>query len=178
MVGYHGTTATRARNILANGFKPSREAWDWLGEGIYFFEENRDRARMWNPISEHKRRRGRPAKRVMLGALIDLGASLDLTEPFTTSVLKLTAEALESVFRNEGKPLPQNDVAGSKRYFDKILVDAHCSMRLQERSPVAVVRGVFEEGDRIHPNSSIRALSHVQLAVRDPAAIIGVWMER
>ncbi len=177
VVGYHGTTATCARNILRDGFEPSTHAWDWLGKGIYFFEENRDRAVAWTPLSERKPRRGPKAHRVVLGALIDLNGAMDLTEPYTASVLTLTAKGLEAVFAKDGRPLPKNDTAG-RRYFDKILIDSHCFIREKEGSPVPVVRGVFEEGELVHPHSSIRALSHVQLAVRDPAAILGVWRER
>ena len=36
VLGYHGTSASRAAQIMREGFRMSRNDWDWLGEGIYF----------------------------------------------------------------------------------------------------------------------------------------------
>jgi hypothetical protein len=35
--GYHGTSQTKAANILKHGFLASDNDYDWLGTGIYFF---------------------------------------------------------------------------------------------------------------------------------------------
>jgi hypothetical protein len=36
--GYHGTSQTKAANILKYGFLASDNDYDWLGTGIYFFQ--------------------------------------------------------------------------------------------------------------------------------------------
>ena len=37
--GFHGTSIDAAEVILREGFRPSRNAYDWLGDGIYFFQD-------------------------------------------------------------------------------------------------------------------------------------------
>ena len=44
--GYHKTLELNKNNILNNGFKPSNEPDDWLGEGIYFWD-NLENANWW-----------------------------------------------------------------------------------------------------------------------------------
>jgi hypothetical protein len=38
LVGYHGTNRQAAESILANGFETSQNEYDWLGEGVYFWQ--------------------------------------------------------------------------------------------------------------------------------------------
>src|SRR5579863_9508112 len=48
VVGYHGTSATHAEVIVREGlFQPSENDYDWLGHGIYFWEEAPCRAWRW-----------------------------------------------------------------------------------------------------------------------------------
>src|ERR1700761_2636245 len=44
---HHGTTKELAREILARGFTPSEREFDWLGFGVYFWEDSPARALMW-----------------------------------------------------------------------------------------------------------------------------------
>ena len=37
VIGYHGTSKSRAAKIVSEGFKISKNPYDWLGDGIYFF---------------------------------------------------------------------------------------------------------------------------------------------
>jgi len=43
--GYHGTSATHAAGILRDGFRPSGNDYDCLGDGVYFFEDGPAQAR-------------------------------------------------------------------------------------------------------------------------------------
>jgi hypothetical protein len=45
--GYHGTSRTKAMSILNNGFRVSDNDYDWLGTGIYFFQDAPARAGAW-----------------------------------------------------------------------------------------------------------------------------------
>src|SRR5580693_442439 len=91
VVGYHGTSRKRATSILRRGFKPSENAFDWLGTGIYFFEENEERARAWA-------RRLHPHDPAVLGAVINLAGVLDLTEQGALDGLKETATTIEDAY--------------------------------------------------------------------------------
>lgn len=44
-IGYHGTSHQNAKDIEQNGFLLSPAGW--LGMGIYFFQENKELARLW-----------------------------------------------------------------------------------------------------------------------------------
>ncbi len=45
--GYHGTSQERATAILSKGFRASDNDYDWLGTGIYFFQDAPMRAKQW-----------------------------------------------------------------------------------------------------------------------------------
>lgn len=48
LVGYHGTTKESAENIIkTNTFKISNDDEEWLGKGIYFFEDDILQAKDW-----------------------------------------------------------------------------------------------------------------------------------
>jgi hypothetical protein len=59
-----------------------------------------------------------------------------------------------------------------RRELDCLVLNYLCS-----QSPVLyqTVRGVFLEGDPAYPDAMIRKESHVQIAVRDPSCILGVF---
>lgn len=48
ITGYHCTTMKSAESILSSGFRPSTKPTEWLGTGVYFFE-NLALAKMWTP---------------------------------------------------------------------------------------------------------------------------------
>jgi hypothetical protein len=43
-IGYHGTNVQAAQRILSSGFQVSRNEYDWLGDGAYFFQDAPARA--------------------------------------------------------------------------------------------------------------------------------------
>jgi hypothetical protein len=45
--GYHGTSKEKAKTILSEGFRVSDNDYDWLGEGVYFFQDAPYRAMQW-----------------------------------------------------------------------------------------------------------------------------------
>jgi hypothetical protein len=47
VLGYHGTSRENAIRILNNGFRVSSNDYDWLGEGVYFFQDAPMRALQW-----------------------------------------------------------------------------------------------------------------------------------
>ena len=68
--------------------KPSENTYDWLGHGIYFWEHNYQRALEWaqqSPKVEH------PA---VIGAVIDLGYCLNLTDSASTDYLKIRVSVI------------------------------------------------------------------------------------
>ncbi len=86
IVGYHGCDRSVGEAVLLRGepLKPSRNRYDWLGRGVYFWEHGPERARAW---AEEMQARGRVEEPFVLGAFINLGRCFDLTDTFATSQL-------------------------------------------------------------------------------------------
>src|SRR5437879_4037246 len=114
VIGYHGTSAGGAKKILRNGFRASDSDAEWLGRGIYFFEEDEGRARDWAKAIHADA----PA---VLGAAIDVGSVLDLFDQPTTDDLKSAAKQIVKAHAAVGKPLPV-DESGLRR-FDCALIN-------------------------------------------------------
>ena len=82
VTGYHGCDAAVAARVLA-GAAPlniSTNAYDWLGQGIYFWEHGPQRAREW-AIEQAKLSGAKIKEPPVLGARINLGECLDCWIP-------------------------------------------------------------------------------------------------
>lgn len=61
LTGYHATTKDKSQNILKNGFdisKSREENYEWLGDGVYFWEEDYY-AVQWNIIDLEKNKKNK-----------------------------------------------------------------------------------------------------------------------
>ena len=48
LTGYHGCDITTAYDVVLDGnLKPSLNTYDWLGNGVYFWEDDIERAFDW-----------------------------------------------------------------------------------------------------------------------------------
>lgn len=161
VLAHHGTSRLHAEKILAEGFVASVNAWDWLGDGIYFWETNFYRARAW-AVQNHK-------DAVVVEVEIDLEDCFDLTNPEWFALLNRNADRILAQQKAAGlAPLKQTDLFhGKDRYVINILAEA----MLNAGRPFKSVRGAFSEGSPAFPSSAIFSQSHVQIAVRDPSVI-------
>src|SRR5690242_16757250 len=108
VVGYHGCPESFVRDLLTGkkairDWQPSQNEWDWLGNGIYFWEHAPQRALRW--ARERYRGRQKPA---VLGAYIQLGRCFDLLNEAITALLAETHGRLASSFSGKHQPLPEN----------------------------------------------------------------------
>jgi len=165
VIGYHGCSRATAERVLnEQRFLPSIKAYDWLGEGVYFWEYAPYRALDW-ATSKSALEGGGPA---VIRATIKLGRCLNLLdiehEPSLMQVYESLVEAL-------GDDLPSNTERGA-HYLDRLVIDALCHGTGAEATmPVQTVRGSFAEGDPIYPGSKILKKAHTQIAVRDTSCI-------
>lgn len=173
VIAYHGCDAAVADRILAGDpFQKSENAYDWLGSGVYFWEFGVDRALRF---AEFQKIRDKVKTPAVVGAILQLGNCFDLMDTRYTAELK---EAYAIFKRATAEPLPKN--AGTTP--DKKLRRRDCAVlnfyltRLHEKGmEYDTVRCGFAEGRPAFPGSGIRAESHIQLAVRSPACITGVF---
>lgn len=87
--------------------------------------------------------------------------------------LRLPTSSTSSSASPPGGHPAQNRPSGN-RARDCAVVNWYCERAAQEGPPIMSVRAIFEEGDPIFESSAIRALSHTQIAVRDPSVILEI----
>ncbi len=167
VLGYHGcepefADALVRGEVSVDAWQASENPYDWLGHGIYFWEFAPERARTWGD------------KGGIVGAVIQLGTCLDLTDVGNTALLAEAYDRLEKQYRRRGKPLPKN--RGKWRELDCAVINALAkSMERRERVRFQTVRCPYLEGAPAFPGSGIYRESHIQIAVRDKACILGVF---
>lgn len=176
IIAYHGCDAEIADRLLrGEAFKKSQNDYDWLREGIYFWEYGADRALRF---AHDQKRRGKVETPAIVGALIQLGRCFDLMDTRFTEELPVAFEMLKTIHDHNGEPLPTN--AGKTP--DRRLRRRDCAVfnlyldRLEERDVFYdTVRCGFVEGPPAYEGSGIRHQSHIQIAVRNPACVVGVF---
>jgi hypothetical protein len=176
VLAYHGCDAAVAERLLAGEpFRKSENDHDWLGAGVYFWEYGADRALQF---ARDQQRRGKVAVPAAVGAVLQLGNCFDLMDTAYTRDLASAYREYRSFAALHGRMLPRN--AGSTP--DKKLRRLDCSvlnfyLELVDTLGVSfdTVRGGFVEGERAFPGSGIYRESHIQIAVRNPACILGVF---
>lgn len=182
IVGYHGCDRSTLERVLLRDeeLSPSRNPWDWLGEGVYFWEQGLERA--WE-FAEEQRQRGQVQEPAVLGAYIYLGRCFDLTDRWATLQLDGWFRDYSDFLAAFGRPLPANRAATPGDH-DLLLRNLDCGMlnfAMQSsdvksgggRFHFQTIRGVFTEGEPAFPGSKILAKTHIQIAVRDPEMILG-----
>jgi hypothetical protein len=165
-IGYHGTSVERAARILAEGFQASRNDYDWLGDGVYFFQDSPARAREWAV-----ERFGEAA--AVLGAEIDLNGCLDLLDPKWHRIVRRSYADLMERLRRMGAEKPRQ-TRGAHR-LDRAVLNHAVRLSTKRGFTIRSVRGAFVEGEPLFPGSAMFSKSHVQIAVRDPSAILRTW---
>ena len=181
--GFHGCDRRLADAVLLGKKKlvASENTYDWLGTGIYFWEHSPARALEWAQ-AQARRPRSKIKRPAALGAIIQLGHCFDLLDIRYTLELATAAAELERGLRAQGSRLPENEAAGVgdydwlKRHRDCFMLNATLPV-IGRRLHLAfeTVRGVFQEGEPAFVGAGIKLKSHIQIAVRDPRAIVGYF---
>lgn len=188
VLGYHGCDRDIGESLVRGdtNFRSSQNDHDWLGHGIYFWENNPQRAMDWarfmagHPI--FKKRVKRP---YAVGAVIDLGNCLDLTEAISLGLVTEAYQGLQRIFQTAGQELPVNHAATAsdedlvRRNLDCAVINYLHEVRKTMQLPeFETVRGAFQEGTPLYPGAGIRTKTHLQIAVRRPENILGVFRIR
>lgn len=113
VVGFHGCDKSVVDAVIAGKTEllASANDYDWLGSGIYFWENNEDRAWQW--AKQLSTRKSSSVKEpAVIGAIIDLGYCLDLTDSFYLQELKTSYSVLKELYADANMPLPRNETIG------------------------------------------------------------------
>jgi hypothetical protein len=165
--------------------KPSKNSYDWLGDGIYFFEEDLLRAKRFAEVAAtfpHKRYTAKPITApYVVGAVIRLGACLDLSKQAGIEEFRSAYNLLVKSM-GDGYEMPANKAAGPDdregilRHLDRAVLNfIHGQRIIENKPPYDTVRGFFHQGGSVVPTSAVGQLSHVQIAVRNTACILGYF---
>jgi hypothetical protein len=127
--------------------------------------------------AQDRRRRGEIKNPAVVGALIHLGNCFDLLDIRSTSILAGTFEMLRNVLFDRGQQIPENSGGIDQWRRKRDCAVLNFLMGNFEKTGISyqTVRGVFTEGPWAFEGSGIRLKSHIQIAVREPACILGYF---
>jgi hypothetical protein len=177
VLGYHGCSTGVAEQVLAkNSFAPSKNDHDWLGHGAYFWQSNPLRALQF--AREKRARDKKDWEPTVLGTVIGLGFCLDLATESGAREVQSAYNALKQIQEQSASPLPSNS-GGADRLLRKldcaVIQVLHNIRQTEGLQPVDTVVGMFEEGGALYEGSGFRAKTHIQICVRNPSAIKGIF---
>jgi hypothetical protein len=167
IAGYHGCGRTTAELLLqGTPFVASENTYDWLGRGVYFWEEAATRAREWARTRFQE-------DTAVIKADIVLGHCLNLFD--TEHFAGLQAAYLKAVNELQRLNLPIPENKNKRHELDRLVVDFYCrDYAFVGGQPFQTVRGCFPEGQPVYEGSRIRRETHIQVAVRDQSCITRV----
>lgn len=185
VLAFHGCDRSLADDVI-NGrqsLKMSRNDYDWLGHGVYFWENSPERALDW---ARELSRRPRSSVRTpaVIGAVIDLGYCFDLIEMGNLRRLRQAYDYLVMSSVADGFPLPANTNAGGGndlllRKLDCAVVEAaHRINLVAEDRDFDTVRAAFWEGRPLYENAGFAEKNHIQICVCNTDCIKGYFLPR
>jgi hypothetical protein len=187
IIGFHGCDL-KVRDKLVTGkttLRSSNNSYDWLGNGIYFWENNQERA-----LDFAGELKGKSASKsgikipAVVGAILDIGFCLDLLDAEYIALVKESHKTLEESCKKLGLPMPVNNNVGSStdlllRNLDcAVIQNLHLERERNDMRPFDSVRGAFIEGSPLYTNAGFHEKNHIQICVRNPNCIKGYFIPR
>jgi hypothetical protein len=181
VIGFHSCDLELGLKLL-NGrdeLNPSENTWDWLGPGIYFWEQDPLRALQYATETAQGKQKNKKAAKTpfVIGAVIELGNYLNLVE---TSSLRILSEAylgLRDLMNTLGQPIPVN--SDKNRALDCAVINyIHKANKDQGIPAYDAIRCAFPEGEAAYPGAMITSRLHIQLCICNPNCIKGYFLPR
>jgi hypothetical protein len=182
-LAYHGCDREIGEAILSGEreIRPSKNNYDWLGEGAYFWENSYSRALAWAEyVKQHpnvfKTSVNEP---FVVGAIVDPGNCLDLSEAGCLDILRTAYRPFARTIKTSAIPMPKNEPAHSgdqdlvNRKLDCAVINFLHQLREDgKETPFDTIRCPFMEGGPLFDGSKFFSRTHVQLCVRHPSKSI------
>ena len=181
VVGFHSCDKEVGLKVL-NGemdLNPSGNPWDWLGSGIYFWEQNPDRALEYanESAAGMQKNKIRITTPFVIGTVIELGKCLNLVEPHSLGVVKEAYDELTLAYTETNRNLPVNK--GARRDLDCTVIKyVHEYIKANGIQPYDTVRCAFQEGGEIYKGSNFTDRLHIELCVINKDMIKGYFLPR
>ena len=196
IIGFHGCDKSVRDSLInnPNTIIKSEKPYDWLGHGIYFWENNYDRALKWANDKAKRKLIDNPS---VIGAVLELKYCFDLLDSRFITTLKQYYELMAESYKILNKELPKNRDIPNDKNKDKILRELDCTViefmhqsilnqiiedekvkGFSEFNTFDSARGVFTEGSEIYPGAGILDKNHIQICIRNPNCIKGFFLPR
>lgn len=177
-LGFHGCDKSLLDAVVNNlqTLKYSRNKYDWLGSGIYFWENDYDRA-----LDFAKNHPGRKIKSpAVLGAVIDPGFCLNLLNTKDRELVKKSHETIKNRIDNFERTLLSNyrNNNGLHNLDCLVIENLHNIRQSLNQPPFESIRGAFTEGPELYPGAGFREKDHIQLCIRNPNCIKAFFIPR
>lgn len=185
IIGFLGCDKSIAYKVLSGeeNLIASTNDYDWLGNGIYFWENNETRAFQY--AQDLMKRKGTSVKEpAIIGAVIDLGYCMDLTDSLYLDELKEAYNMLSESCKIMEIPLPENSDIGNstdklmRRLDCAVIQTAHQINKDADEREYDSVKGVFWEGAPLYSDAGFTEKNHIQICVRNPNCIKGIFLPR
>ncbi len=159
--------------------KKSTNLWDWLGNGVYFWEQNPSRA--WEYASENSKgdqfNKTKIETPFVLGAIVELGICLNLIDQDGIQIVEEAYKGLEKTISEANLIMPVNK--GDNRKLDcSVIQFIHASREIASESPFDAIRSPFPEGQAVYPGSNFTKRQHIQICVQNLDMIKGFFLPR
>lgn len=174
-LGFHGCDLSVAEKVFSGEalLNPSTNNFDWLGHGIYFWENNPERALQF--AKDHPSRS--IEKPTVVGAVINLGYCLDLTDANSIQLVQKAHETLVDSLENVNL-LPRNKGGRDNvvRELDCTVFEAlHLFRREAKEQPFDSIKGIFIEGKPAYEGAGFFEKTHTQICILNPNCIKGYF---
>jgi len=186
--GFHGCDESVAFDVINKkiDLRESQNSYDWLGHGVYFWENSPERALEFAVFLKENpgRTNSQITNPAVLGAIIDLGYCFDLIDYNMLRLLKSGYDIFHSALESAGRKLSINKASGDSsdllmRELDCAVIESiHDFRKRKTLTPFDSVKGVFWEGDQLYPNAGFREKNHIQICIINPNCIKGFFLPR
>lgn len=192
VLGFHGCDKAVGQAVIKGKTRhldTSTNDHDWLGDGVYFWENDPRRAMEWAiaGMSKPKGAKGRVEKPFVVGAVIELGLCLNLLSRDSVEEVKVAHRLMLETMETAGMTVPQNTgVGGFRRRLDRAVIESLHELRASPGVALPrydTVRAAFREGGAaygdegpLESKAGFDDRSHIQIAVRELARIKGYFL--
>jgi hypothetical protein len=167
---------------LLNGetdLRSSNNSWDWLGGGIYFWEQNPGRALDYAIECARGKQyfNGKIKDPFVIGAIINLGNCLNLMGIESAPILETAYKGLQKTIEKAEANMPTNK--GANRMLDCAVIQYLHQSNLENKiPPYDTVRSSFDEGEKVYDGATFTKRLHIEICVVNPEMILGYYLPR
>ena len=181
VLGFHGCDRSVGEAVL-NGEIPhlefSRNDYDWLGEGVYFWESSPARALDFarERAQGGRNSRGTIYEPFIVGVVINLGHCFITTEMGALTRLANAYQSLVKYTQAQNIPLPTNGQTLRARRLDCATFNLmHLLIEESGQTPYDSVRAAFWEGGALYPNAGFQSADHTQICAANLDCVLGYF---